>query len=1240
MKEKRKFDFKKVLYAVIIVLSCVLAFIVSIIVSRYIVETAIGSENKANSNSTVIEYGKTENKTSKTNEEENKNINNKVESKNNDNNKNNNTKENPKNNNDSKANKVINSGNSNITNSTSDNKKEIKEATKKIQSEEISAEEKTKITEQIIEKIEEEKTTDEYKEYEDLTPEEKENINVIPRQYEVDISEFDDIKEYQDEHIENEENKNTNSIPVKYDLRNKLQLKVENQGGKGLCWAYATINSIETNLALTTGKMYDFSECYVDYMTSKDMYGSFFRNLGDGGHFEFVERLLKERPILVEEKNLEECKFEEQQFHGFGELEGEKIMITKTANFPGFSKKNYPNEYKEYINILKTHIMNYGSIYCAMSFPTENNINTYIYRKTYEDITAESGGHAVSIIGWDDTIPKEKFKNDNLNMPENDGGFIIFNSWGENYGEGGYGYISYEDCNAFCTLEGIISINNMKDLTKVSDIKNKAIVEYIENNEPNYIQTIDGVKYIVDIDNISMLDLSNTDIANVSDLMLFKNLSYLDLSNTNISEIEELANLKNLLYLNLENTKVKDVSCLANSKIEILVLNGNTGIKGYDKIKTVSDLYLKNCGIEYFEDTESFEKLNSIFLSNNKIKELKLKDEKEYYCIELNSCNLEDLSVLHLENKDINTLELANNPNISNIEEITKIAKSSVNQLCLRGCNIKDISFLKKFNEIEILDLSDNTELQGDLAGVTVNVLELNNCKLNNDFSFFNLKSITSLALKGNNIDFEKMIDKFLELANTEFGISICTDGFYTEDYINDNLYFYCIENNYDVIERKYTEVYETIEVRNINNAYIYPNELISQKFKYFDKFEINGEKYQIKLNKSLPIYSVKSMVCWNYQNEKVIYNIVENKSLAPEKLYVTPMKNIYTSPEEVNLRNAFVQLYYGNGIYETITDYEIIMPSKLKNGVNNVTFKKDNLEFTIKIFIGKTDENGNKVFTLEFKDESSLIYDIDDQFKYYIVNCDYDNHKIYMKWEALYIPWTLYIKPETIPELVDLAKIVEIEHIIIKYEPDYDKKNYYINKIDEEKVNVFNQLPSLKEVTIYYYDSRKKESDYIDEKCKDKMSEEYKLECIKLSDNMKIYFTSESNLYKKCVNALPEKHIFHSQESNTGNYVIAILWGDIKAEYGNNPDIKLELDGMQEYEELDKKFPAKELTLNIVNYEKDKNYEELFEQLTEMKNLKKFIIKDSNKDRTLYDYVSNEFVEKMSKDFEIVYEK
>ena len=54
--------------------------------------------------------------------------------------------------------------------------------------------------------------------------------------------------------------------------------------------------------------------------------------------------------------------------------------------------------------------------------------------------------HAVSVVGWDDSFPKENFAKQNDKLPEHDGAWLLKNSFGTSYGsDGGFTYVSYDD---------------------------------------------------------------------------------------------------------------------------------------------------------------------------------------------------------------------------------------------------------------------------------------------------------------------------------------------------------------------------------------------------------------------------------------------------------------------------------------------------------------------------------------------------------------------------------------------------------------------------------------------------------------------------------------------------------------------------------------------------------------------------------------------------------------------------
>ena len=51
--------------------------------------------------------------------------------------------------------------------------------------------------------------------------------------------------------------------------------------------------------------------------------------------------------------------------------------------------------------------------------------------------------HAVTVVGWDDRFSRDRFLEGH--EPPGDGAFLVRNSWGTSFGDGGYFWVSYYD---------------------------------------------------------------------------------------------------------------------------------------------------------------------------------------------------------------------------------------------------------------------------------------------------------------------------------------------------------------------------------------------------------------------------------------------------------------------------------------------------------------------------------------------------------------------------------------------------------------------------------------------------------------------------------------------------------------------------------------------------------------------------------------------------------------------------
>ena len=101
---------------------------------------------------------------------------------------------------------------------------------------------------------------------------------------------------------------------------------------------------------------------------------------------------------------------------------------------------------------LKEKISENGAIVAAIAVPAENGLTNQTYYNSEENsfayTTPDSDNdkyHAVSIVGWDDDYDRAKFNKDEKgkSLGKTNGAWICKNSYGTDFGDGGYFYMSY-----------------------------------------------------------------------------------------------------------------------------------------------------------------------------------------------------------------------------------------------------------------------------------------------------------------------------------------------------------------------------------------------------------------------------------------------------------------------------------------------------------------------------------------------------------------------------------------------------------------------------------------------------------------------------------------------------------------------------------------------------------------------------------------------------------------------------
>lgn len=211
-------------------------------------------------------------------------------------------------------------------------------------------------------------------------------------------------------------------LPQSYNYIEENRMPVlRNQEGTNTCWAFAALSALESSKDEDAAGVYS-----VDHLTFHNPFGKEFEE--GGSYIVTMAYLLSWTGPVLEEND----PFDGQS------MDGQEPCIHVQE-----IRQAEPKDYEA----IKRFVYLYGGVESALYVDfDEYMMESSYYNEEYNSYCypgEQISNHDVVIVGWDDNYPAENF----VGEVTSDGAFLCQNSWGENFGDSGIFYVSYEDVN-------------------------------------------------------------------------------------------------------------------------------------------------------------------------------------------------------------------------------------------------------------------------------------------------------------------------------------------------------------------------------------------------------------------------------------------------------------------------------------------------------------------------------------------------------------------------------------------------------------------------------------------------------------------------------------------------------------------------------------------------------------------------------------------------------------------------
>ncbi len=268
-------------------------------------------------------------------------------------------------------------------------------------------------------------------------------------------------------------------LPIRYSaIENNQITSIKNQGNWGACWAFAPIAVAESFYKQMAGEESNLSETHlINFFYNEDLKGPDSGLAGD--------KVIPFRDKVDNGGNSMYTTFALARWTGIADEQTDNSLVYPSVEVTEKTKElNIPQEYaytdlvhlqnaywinRSNTDSIKEAIMKYGSIVVSYKHDescSSNSVDKSVYSGStvYYNDQDYGTSHAIAIVGWDDDFDKNNFKYTALNqkdifieagisyIPKNNGAWLVKNSWGTEYGDNGYFWMSYEEASLADTM--------------------------------------------------------------------------------------------------------------------------------------------------------------------------------------------------------------------------------------------------------------------------------------------------------------------------------------------------------------------------------------------------------------------------------------------------------------------------------------------------------------------------------------------------------------------------------------------------------------------------------------------------------------------------------------------------------------------------------------------------------------------------------------------------------------------